>query len=251
MTYIIIFLILIMLYFLFKSHINKYSWFFVAIIFSLIGLLICSFMLISACGKYENFSFLFNDFDYTIFTKIAKLKPKISYIMRLFNICSSTYFLSLMFFAKSYLKEDALTNAKKYTCLLTVFAFPIFYFVFYDPIVLYFLFRQSYKFKSLAFYHIICSLNIVMIFGAYIYITAPMWKLFSKNNNLNTLYKKKQIIGIRLFVLLTDILYIIIIHISSVRHFFEWDNPLSLIKIKPYGTTNSGEYIICLFVMLW
>lgn len=250
MTYIIIFLIFMTLYFLYKSHINKYSWFFVAIVFSLIGILLSSFMLISASGKYENFSFLFTDFDFTLFTKIAKFKPKLSFTMRFFNICNTTYFLSSVFFARSYLKEDAKVKTKRWVYLISVFAFPVIYAVFYDPAVLYIFFRTSHTFDTLTFYHIVCIINVILIFGTYIYITAPMWKLFSKSNGLNTLYKKKQIVGIRLFVLFTDVLYVIMLHISKVRYFYDWHDPLSLIKIRIYGTSNWIEYVICVVVMI-
>ena len=95
MTYILLFLIALSAYYLFTSYINKYCWYFTGIILSLVVALYSVFILISITGNYSSIGYVFNDLDRQIFLSVVKSKTNIFYIMRMFNISTAIYLVTL------------------------------------------------------------------------------------------------------------------------------------------------------------
>ena len=102
MTYILIMLAVLSLYCLLVSYINKYSWYFVIISWSLIGAMYASFLLISTSGNYSSIGYIFDDLDKKIFLAVIKNRIGFFKIERIFNLTSAIYLTTLTLFTMSY-----------------------------------------------------------------------------------------------------------------------------------------------------
>ena len=82
MVFILLLLGGLSVYCLMRSYINKYSWYFCAIIFSLIAALYASFLLISASGNYISVGYILDDFDGRMFLSLIANKINFFTIIR-------------------------------------------------------------------------------------------------------------------------------------------------------------------------
>lgn len=212
-------------------------------------MIVSSFMLISTSGKYVFSTFMYANLDYTIFRMIIKNKPNMFFILRLFNVSSSLYFIFIMIFTKSYLHEKAASVPGKIRSILMITAFPVIYAVFYDPAVTYLFYYKSLPSASGNFYRTVCYLNDAMQILSYLYLIYPLIRIVIKSKHLYTPYKKRQMIGVVVFILLTNVLYTIVIKISSVRYRYDISSPISLIRIRTYGVSETSEYVIYSCIM--
>lgn len=78
----------------------------------------------------------------------------------------------------------------------------------------------------------------------------PLFFLLQKRKSLSTYYKKHQLLGIALFVFLTDIIYLFTLRISSLRRLYIGNDPSFLIAIRTYGATLKHEYAFYPLTML-
>lgn len=252
MTYILLFLIALSAYYLFTSYINKYCWYFTGIILSLVVALYSVFILISITGNYSSIGYVFNDLDRQIFLSVVKSKTNIFYIMRMFNISTAIYLVTLSFFSVSYFKiRHRIFGGLNATLNILFVVFPLCYLFFYDPETTYAMYRYIDITGSKTFFDIVCAIDLIMHIATYFFLFLPLiYLLVQERKKLLSFYKKRQLWGVSAFVVLSNILYLCILNLSSLREMYMGNEPYFLIAIRTYGATFNREYIIYPLIML-
>lgn len=244
MVYILILLSALSLYCLLKSYINKYSWYFSAIIWSLIAAMYASFLLVSASGNYMSIGYIFDDFDRRMFLSLIANKTNFFTIIRIFNISSAVFLSSLSLFSKSYFKEkgnEISTKSKLRSIFL--FIFPVLYCVFYDPQFVYNLYCSTVE-GGEGIYFAACIADLAFYIITGLYMVFPLFFLLKKKKQLATEYKQKQLFGVALYIILSDIIYLIIMRLFSLRRLYFMQTPQQLAAIRTYGAQFQREYLI-------
>lgn len=252
MTYILLFLIVISFYYLTTSYINKYCWYFIGIIWSLVAALYSVFILISITGNYSSIGYVFNDLDRQIFLSMVKNKSSLFFIMRMFNLSTALYLLTLCFFSVSYFKiRKRFFGGLNATLNILLVLFPVFYVCFYDPETTYMMYRYVTASTSQAAYNIVCGIDLAMHTATYFFLFMPLvYLVVQQRKKLLSFYKKRQLWGVVIFVFLSNILYLCILNLSSLREPYIGNNPYFMIAIRTYGATFKREYLIYPLIML-
>lgn len=243
MVYILLLLIALSVYCLLKSYINKYSWYFAAIVWSLIAAMYASFLLISASGNYSSVGYILNDLDRHLFLLLIANKIGVFSIIRIFNISTSVFLISLSLFSNSYFTERRQPANNKIKKNIKFIA-PVFYSIFYDPGVVFDLYCFIVENQSDFVYDIICCIDLAMYIFLGIYMLLPTVSILLKRKKLITEHKKTQVIGVTLFIVLSDILYIGILRLFSLRRLYFLQTPQQLITIRAYGAQFQREYVV-------
>lgn len=236
------------LYCLLVSYINKYSWYFVIISWSLIGAMYASFLLISTSGNYSSIGYIFDDLDKKIFLAVIKNRIGFFKIERIFNLTSAIYLTTLTLFTMSYFyKIKKRFSVQKIPRSLFMLLFLIVYCLFYDPAVTYRIYCAVISGRIS--YSAVCMVDLCLHIITYFYLIAPLFYLIKKRKLLSTYYKKQQLAGIFIFVVLTNILYLLIYRMSSMRQLYFGKEPFFLISIRTYGAVFHREYAIYPLIM--
>lgn len=244
MVYILVLLGALSLYCLLKSYINKYSWYFSAIIWSLIAAMYASFLLISASGNYTSIGYIFDDFDGRMFLSLIANKMNFFTIIRIFNVSSAVFLTSLSLFSKSYFTEKGKESpVKEVIKNASHFVFPALYCVFYDPLFVYNMYCSIMEGND-TFYLAACIADLLFYIITGMYMIFPLFFLFKKKKQLATEYKQKQLFGIALYIVLSDIIYLIILRLFSLRRLYFMQTPQQVVAIRTYGAQFQREYLI-------
>ena len=242
MVFILLMLGVLSFYCLFKSYINKYSWYFCAIIWSLIAAMYASFLLISASGNYISVGYILGDIDGKMFLSIIANKLNLFTIVRIFNFSSAVFLCSLSLFSNSYFTDKAKVNALRTRIKkLLLFVFPALYCIFYDPEVVYFLYCHSVEGPGSPLYFTACFADLLFYVISAMYMLMPLVSLWKR---------KKQLFGISLFIALSNIIYIIILRLFSLRRLYFLQTPSELVSIRTYGAQFRNEYLIYPVIIL-
>lgn len=247
MTYILFFLIILSFYYLFTSYVNKYCWYFLGIIWSLVAAMYSVFLLISMTGNYLSIGYVFADWDKQIFLSIIKNRNNLFHTIRLFNISTVTYLVILRFFSVSYFK---LRN--KLNTVLNIFfvIFPVSYLIFYDSDVIYRMYCFVETSGSQSVFSFICGIDLFMHITMYMVLFLPIvYLILQKKRGEFSSYKKQQLWGVSAFVFLSNILYLCILRLSSIRQIYLGKEPQFLIAVRTYGAIFKREYLIYPLIM--
>ncbi len=249
MTYTLGMLIILSLYCLYTNRINKYSWCFFAVLFSLIVSIYTTFLLLSTSGYYVSLGGIFNDLDRTVYLLVTQKKPNLFRIIRIFNFSVSLYFFALFCLINLYFKFDFFnfTTKEKVNRLLNygvVAIFSVGYYVFYDPIISTNIFFATYNSNTMLYFYAACFMDAVFHIASYLLVLSPLFLLFKFRMRIKTYYKSRQIIGVILFILLTDIIFFLVLKISSMRGLYWGNTPDILIKTKVYGNVQKVFFFI-------
>lgn len=198
-------------------------------------------------GNYVTIDW-FNNFDSAMFLSIIKNKISFFTLVRLFNIFTAVYFVTMIFFIRSYIPASGLSKkatSLKYALVLTSVAA---YVVFYDPSITYrfYCLIQEGRFPffwlqtaDLIFY--------VLIITA---IVSPVIFLMTKHRILLTTYKKRQIFGVCSFIILSDILWVILHKLSGLRHLYLTQSVADIISPHPYTINYNSNYTFIMLLLI-
>ena len=252
MTYVLLALLVLSLFYFFTSYINTYSLYFVGIIWSLVIAMYSSFLLISITGNYTSIGYAFNDLDRDIFLSLIKNKIGHFDALRLFNISTASYSILISFFSVSYFKVR-FSLLKKFTKILHIIfiLFPIAYLIFYDPQTIYRLHCFVEQTNSPLYFNIICYIDLIMHIVTYLLLFAPaLYLILQERRYLLTIYKRRQLFAVATFVFLSNILFLCVMRISSVRELYWGNTPYFMIQTRSYGAKFEKEYLIYPIIML-
>lgn len=238
MTYLFLLLIALSVYFLLVSYVSKYSWYFVFIVWALIGMMYSTFLQIAITGNYASIGYLFNDLDRLIFAFMIKNRMGLFTIVRLYNISTAVYFLALSLFAMSFI--GGMKEQRKFISFFFI-AFPIIYAVFYDPEITYSIYCYIVN-KNEMYYFLVCFVDLLLHIILYFCLSVPIIYLLLVHKKLYTYFKKKQLVGVAIVVGLADITYLFISYVSTLRTPYFRHSPMFLISIRPYGDMLRKEY---------
>lgn len=252
MTYILLLLIIISFYYLITSYVNKYCWYFIGIIWSLVAALYSVFILISITGNYSSIGYVFNDLDRQIFLSVVKNRSNFFFVMRIFNLSTALYLITMCFFSLSYFKIRSRFFGGLNAALNILFvAFPISYLYFYDPETTYMMYSYVEITGSQTAYSIVCGIDLIMHIATYFFLFLPLlYLVVQERKKLLSFYKKRQLWGVVTFVFLSNVLYLCILNLSSLRELYMGNEPYFLIAIRTYGATLKREYLIYPLIML-
>lgn len=252
MTYILLFLIVISFYYLATSYINKYCWYFIGIIWSLVAALYSVFLLISITGNYSSIGYVFNDLDRQIFLSMVKNKSSLFFIMRMFNLSTALYLVTLCFFSVSYFKiRKRFFGGVNATMNILFIVFPLCYLYFYDPETTYMMYRYIVGTGSQTAYNVVCGIDLMIHISTQFFLFMPLiYLMVQQRKKLLSFYKKRQLWGVVIFVFLSNILYLCILNLSSLRELYIGNEPYFMIAIRTYGATFKREYLIYPLIML-
>ena len=243
MTYILLFLVILLFSFVLISRFNKFSLYFLGIISSLIIGLYSTLLLISISGNYSSIGYAFGSLDRKIFHSLIQNRITLFGAIRFFNFSVMVYPTTLVLFTMSYFKTKRNLILK---ILLIIFS--IFGMFFYEPKIVSRIYFLSVADESQNFYNLISYVDL-FLHSIRLFLTAVPFIFFYKIRTIQTAYKRKQLYGISLFVLLTDFIYYSIINISSLQRFYIGNEPYSLIQVRTYGAHLEHEYLIYLILM--
>lgn len=242
MTYIMVILILLSVFCFVKSFFSKRVFILTVMLWSLIGMLFSLFFLISITSNYNTAGYIFGNFDRSMFASIVKNRLNYFTIVRVFNICAALYLLAMSFFARSYIRKKTGVSVIFISALL----FPLIYAFFYDPRCM--LMQHAYSINSRNVFTLLCIFDLMFHIASYIYLLAPFYSLYRAMRNISSIYKKRQLIGVSLYLVITDIIYMFIIKTSSLRTLYiNMDS--SIINIRVSGVFNNA-YLVYIITIL-
>ncbi len=226
---------------------NKHSWLFVFTTWSLMFIMYVTFLRISINGNYSIREYIFGEFDKYIFTKLVSNRVNVFSLTRAFNVLSAVFFTSITLMINSYTsKSKKLVFFTPFT--LFVILFSITYIIFYDPnftLNLYIKICDNYNFK-----YIVYLLDLILHVIVYVILIYPIIKFIKNRKYFISMYKKRQIFGLSIYVILSGILYIILVNISSIRKIYFFIEKDNIIRINSYAIQMSREYFIYVVIMM-
>lgn len=249
MTYIMIVLILLSGFCFVKSFFSKRILILTIMLWSLIGMVFSLFFLISITSNYTTVGYIFGSFDRNMFINIVKNRLSYFTIIRIFNICTSSYLLTMSLFALSYIQKKSSSGyLKKVLSVVKISIFPVMYLIFYDPksvLIQYILTMQHDSFFTL-----LCISDLILHATVYAYMLFPFYQLYMSKDSIYSIYKKRQLIGVSLYLVITDIIYIFITKMSSLKTLYVTIKPAQLISVQTSGAF-SKEYLIYIILLLF
>jgi len=248
MTYIFVILIFFFIYCVTKSFFSKYSWLFTATIWSLIGLMYISFLLTSLKGNYSSVGYILGTYDIKMFMRLISNKIHYFTLIRMYNILSCVYFFASTVLACCYITPPKKVLNKNWIYLLSVIIFCSIYMYFYEPDTTLNFYTMCLEINN-EFYTTICIIDILLHICVYTVLIVPIILIIKKFKRLITIYNKKQIIGICLFIVLIHIMFIILTRISDVRNLYFPHTVDYMINPRSYSFNLKHKYLIYVLLM--
>lgn len=141
MSLLIPMLILFMMFYIAIGYRNRYTYFMILSLFSIIGILYATFLLIYKTGYYFRLNGLLGDIDGQFFLNISKVKLSTYSIIRIYNISVAMFLLSSVCYILLYINDIKMIVMNKYKAkICSIFLFPIWYSLFYDPKITYYIY---------------------------------------------------------------------------------------------------------------
>lgn len=246
MMLIFIFLIVFSLYCTFKNYASKYSVGFLLVIWSLIGLMYVSMNKVACLDQYTTVK-LFGYLDYRLFMLFIKPRFSLFTIMKMFTIFSAMYISSLVFFSLSYVNLSAL---KRWFAAIAVSLFDVAYILFYNPKVSFSVYIRYIETGSMTEIYILKAADFLLWLGVLFVFLLPLFVMLANYKKLSSPYSKRQLIGIFLFVLLTDVLYFVIFKITSIRSLYALNGIYDIISPRSFSFAVSRTYIIIMLICI-
>lgn len=251
MTYIMVILILLSGFCFVKSFFSKRVFILTIMLWSLIGMLFSLFFIISITSNYSTAGYIFGNFDRNMFMSIVKNRLNYFTIVRIFNLCAAAYLLTMLLFARSYLRSKSISRRRYIFSVLEVVLL-LLYTLFYDPRCA--LMQHAYAADSHSAFTVLCVIDLMFHIMVYIYLLTPFYRLYRAKKNISSIYKKRQLIGVAIYLLITDTVYLFIVNISSLRTLYLTLDS-SIINVRVSAVTNKAYLgyimILALIIMLF
>lgn len=175
MTYIMVILILLSGFCFVKSFFSKRVFILTIMLWSLIGMLFSLFFIISITSNYSTAGYIFGNFDRNMFMSIVKNRLNYFTIVRIFNLCAAAYLLTMLLFARSYLRSKSISRRRYIFSVLEV-VLPLLYALFYDPRCT--LMQHAYAADSHSAFTVLCVIDLMFHIMVYIYLLTPFYRLY-------------------------------------------------------------------------
>ncbi len=246
MTFIVIIMFLFSLYCVFNSYMNKYSWMFVITTWSTIGIMYVTFLLISINGNYITTGYVFDRLDREMFITIVQNKLYLFTLHKLYNLFSAIFLCTITVLTNSYIyKNEKIFRLSPNQ--LIVFAFSIISVIFYDPETTLSLYAKTQLNPGLK--NLVYSFDMFLYIATYLILLYPIILLIFNRKYLISTYRKRQITGVSIYIILSNILYVILNNISAMHVPYFFRSNQSIISIQTYGAKINREYLIYLIMM--
>ena len=247
MTYIFFLLIILAFYYLLKCYIHRFSWYYFGLILSLALTMYTTFCLISSTGNYTTLGYIFGDFDKALFLKLISNKLNYFLLIRTFNISTAAYLIfSTMFICSYFGKKSFSASLNVKMIVFSVFTATI-HILSYDPTILYRIYFYILDNHIMAFQAVKIA-NIFLHTMLYGLLVSHIIYIFHHRQLLISRLKLKQSIGLIIFVLSSDILYLILLNLSNLRNILI-NSPYELVNIKHNATLLKREFFIYIIIM--
>lgn len=250
MTFLIPIIIVLMICFLIVGYRNRYTYFLLLMSAAIIGMLYSTFSLIYKTGYYNQISTVLGKLDSRFFFLISKRAPEFYTLFRNFNISLALYFVASVFFVRTFLNEKKwLSSEKKLYGIFSMFAFPTWYVVFYDPKVMYHMYLALNNTNMPIPRAIIIALDIMNYIMIVVYLALPIVTIHNYLKDRRTYIRKRQTIFVTLCVILLNILFILVFAIGIYREPFYFN--LNIIAVKQMNSAwGKNGFMILIIVML-
>ena len=243
MTLIIVLLVVMAVYYAVMGWINKYSWVVSLIMVSLAASMYSVMMMVAIRGNYVPVG-LIGYLDEMYFLSIVKNRMNMFSINRIFNVSVALYIFSLVNFVPVFFNHFGRYDIKRFLKRLPAAVFPLVYIWFYDKQTSY-TFYNRILFGDIAFEFIkVLDLLVTIVFFGY--LLWPLVYIVMSRRNIKLKHKRKQVLGVFMFVLFLDIIMLIIYRIAYTRHIYMYDTVNSLISVSGTFYFGGQRYFITL-----
>lgn len=243
MTLIIVMLVITAAYFVVMGWINKYSWLVSLITLSLAMAMYSVMMLIAIKGNYMPVGII-GYLDEMYFLSLVKHRMNLFSITRVFNVSAALYIFSLVNFVPVFFNHFGRYDIKRVLKRLPCAVFPVLYILFYDKQTLYWFYNQII-FGNTSF-DLIRAVDFVFTCVFFGYMLWPLVYVVMSRRNIRLKHKRKQILGVFLFVLFLDLIMLIIYKISYARNLYVFESVDSLISVSGFISFGERQYLITL-----
>jgi len=247
MTYIFLLLIVLAFYYLLKCYMHRFSWYYFASIVSLVFAMYATFCLISTSGNYTTLGYIFGDLDKTLFLRLISNKMNYFLLIRIFNLSTSAYLVFTTTFICSYFGQKIFLSGINIKMISFSAIAAATHIIFYDPLVLYTMYCYISE-GHFSTFGIVKAVNTMCHIILYALLITHIAYIFGKRKQLISRLKHRQALGLIIFTLSSDILYILLLNLSNIRSFI-LSAPVDLISIKYSPTPLRREFLIYVIIM--
>lgn len=246
MSLLIPMLILFMMFYIAIGYRNRYTYFMILSLFSIIGILYATFLLIYKTGYYFRLNGLLGDIDGQFFLNISKVKLSTYSIIRIYNISVAMFLLSSVCYILLYINDIKMIVMNKYKAkICSIFLFPIWYSLFYDPKITYYIYIKIFEHKFLK--NIINFIDLLNYLVIICYILLPLVLVIFGIRHKKMYIAKKQLIYIAMSISMLEILFAISLCAGVYRVPYFMDS--SILSVK-YVDMNFGKRTAAVFTLV-
>lgn len=243
MTLIIVMLVIMAAFFVLMGWINKYSWMVSLMVMALAIAMYSVMMTIAIKGYYMPVG-LIGYIDEMYFLSIVKNRISLFKIIRVFNVSVGLYIFALINFVGVYFNHFGKTDIRKILKRLPYAVFPFLYVWFYDKQTVYWFYNQI-LFGKMS-YGIFKIADLIFTAGFFAYMLWPIVYIAYNRHKTKLRHKRKQILGVLIFVISLDMIMFIIYKISYARKLYMFEPLSSLINVNDFIKFGEVQYIITL-----
>lgn len=243
MILIILLLIVLSILFLVKGWVNKYSWPFVFLTLSLSLAMYSVMKMIAIKGNYFPVGFI-GYLDEKFFNKIAFGRISYFAVVRIFNISVAVFISSLVIFMSCYfMNVFKKSSFKEYAKKIPVFIFPILYVWFYDRTTTSYFYHQIMRGEMS--YNVLAVFDLIFTVILFLYMILPVVYMYVKIKRTSLYYKKRQLYGVMVFIILLDLIFTLIYRLPYTRDLYVFKDVSDLISVTDVlGISERDVYIL-------
>ena len=212
MTLIIVMLVIMAIFFVIMGWINKYSWLVSLMSVALAMAMYSVMMTIAIKGNYMPTRFI-GYLDEMYFLSIVKNRLGIFWVVRVFNISIALYIFALVNFVPVYFNHFGKYDFKKFLKRLPCAVFPVLYVWFYDKQTAYWFYNQI-LFNKIS-YDVFQWIDLCFTCIFIGYMLWPLIYLAINQRNIKLKHKRKQVLGVLIFVVSLDLIMLIKFHMQE------------------------------------
>ncbi|MBQ8807876.1 MAG: HAMP domain-containing histidine kinase [Clostridia bacterium] len=224
-------LILLSLYFLLKSYVNKFAWCFAGMV---CALEVCLLLILISMMKSGNYFAYYNgisQIDYMLFNFVDTMRLPQNIITRVFNYMIAVYMLLFPCFIYFFFSSSANYSKKAIVAFVAVATVAISSIVFYEPDMFlryYIILINQNTALSVFLKYVIYTLDLFYYAVFALYAILPFVHFIRQRKVMN-LIKRKQTIGVMLCSFLLNVFVFIIICSGMFRNIICINEPTALL----------------------
>lgn len=255
MVYILLLLFLFSIVFFLKSYVNKYAVFFLAMIWSLVGLLYTVMVYIAKTSNYLRSYGALYEYDYNMFLALVHWNIPYYTLLRISNWLIAVYVFSTFMFVLHYFENRYLKIVKKSAVKISLVCFLLaLQIVFYDPSTSYFLYTALYRlhnptlshFLKMAIYSI-DLLNYIWIIGFFCYIFYLISRVYRQNL---LLHKRRQTIAVGFCLMVLNFVFLAGLIFGTFKQIYFFGDDLVLLNFSASWHISVTAYKVIPLVLL-